>query len=120
MAEGFARKYGADVLAVQSAGLSPASIIVPRTYWAMEEKNIDLEGQFPKSFDVFNLRNFDLVVNISGHKLPGRTATPVETWNVADPIAMGAEEFREVRDDLERRVMRLILDRRLKQSASED
>ena len=117
MAEGFANRYGHDVLTAESAGLAPASIIVPRTYAAMEEKNITLDGHFPKGLETFNLRKFDLVVNISGRSLPKSSAKNVDTWEVPDPIAMGPEEFRVVRDDLERRVMRLILDQRQKQSS---
>lgn len=117
MAEGFANRYGADVLAAQSAGLAPAEIIVPRTYAAMEEKNINLDGHFPKSIDIFNVRKFDLLVNISGRKLPKGKAANTVAWDVPDPIGMGPEEFREVRDDLERRVMRLILEERMKRSS---
>src|SRR3954464_13235438 len=47
MAEGFARAYGSDVLDIQSAGLSPASIVQPLTAQTMMERNIRLDGQFP-------------------------------------------------------------------------
>lgn len=45
MAEGFARKYGSDVLEAASAGLSPASIVQPLTRKVMEAKNINIDGQ---------------------------------------------------------------------------
>lgn len=118
MAEGFAKKYGADVLSVESAGLAPAGIIVPETHQAMREKNIALEGQFPKSFHLLNPADFDVIVNMSGSKLPKESATHFETWPVRDPIGLGEDVFRRVRDDIEQRVMRLILEQRQKQSLS--
>ena len=50
MAEGFARAYGGDVMEAASAGLSPAVAVPPDTIRAMDEKNIDIRGQFPKSW----------------------------------------------------------------------
>src|ERR1700760_227104 len=38
MAEAFARAYGSDVLWVQSAGLSPASIVAPLTKQMLAER----------------------------------------------------------------------------------
>src|SRR5271165_2238746 len=48
MAEGFARAYGADVMAVQSAGLSPAVMVSPLTKTVLAERNIHIDDQFPK------------------------------------------------------------------------
>ena len=51
MAESFARAYGSDVLVPSSAGLFPAKAVPPDTLRAMEEKNLDLSGQVPKSLE---------------------------------------------------------------------
>ena len=48
MAEGFARKYGADVMEVGSAGLAPAAIVQPETHQVMNQKNINIDDQFPE------------------------------------------------------------------------
>jgi len=112
MAEGFARKYGSDVMEPLSAGLSPASIVQPLTKTVMEEKNINLEGQFPKSLDQVDVSTCDLIVNMSGVKLPTRLPIEVREWRVEDPIGRDEETYLAVRDQIEMAVMRLILDLR--------
>jgi len=109
MAAGFARTYGSDVLVVQSAGLAPAMTVSSLTHQVMLEKNIDIGDEFPKSLDIASLPDTDLIVNISGHPLPVKTETLVESWAVRDPIGESEEVYREVRDQIEQRVMRLIL-----------
>jgi arsenate reductase (thioredoxin) len=108
MAEGFARAYGADVLLASSAGLAPALAVQPLTHKVMLEKNIDLGPLYPKSIDMLH-GEFDLVVNMSGHKKPIQTKTPIEDWDVRDPIGEPEEVYRQVRDEIEQRVMRLVL-----------
>jgi arsenate reductase len=109
MAAGFARTYGADVLTVQSAGLAPAMTVSSLTRQVMLEKNIDIGQEFPKTLEMASPSGTDLIVNMSGHPLPGKTEAKVETWAVRDPIGESEEVYREVRDQIEQRVMRLIL-----------
>jgi arsenate reductase len=109
MAAGFARTYGSDVLIVESAGLAPAMTVSSLTHKVMLEKNIDIGEQFPKSLEMAPPSDADLIVNMSGHPLPGKTETPVENWTVRDPIGESEDVYREVRDQIEQRVMRLIL-----------
>jgi arsenate reductase (thioredoxin) len=108
MAEGFARAYGADVLIPKSAGLSPAMSVAPLTHKVMLEKNIDLGHLYPKSLDMLK-GSFDLVINMSGQAMPAGVEVPVEEWSVRDPIGESEAVYREVRDEIEQRVMRLVL-----------
>jgi len=117
MAEGFARTYGSDVLIAQSAGLAPASMIAPLTHKVMREKNIDLAKHYPKGLDHAVSRSCDIVINISGQKLMPFGPVQVEEWIVRDPIGQGEEIFREVANEIEQRVMRLILNMRAARSA---
>jgi protein-tyrosine-phosphatase len=112
MAEGFARKYGSDVLEAASAGFAPASIVQPLTKKVMEAKNISLETHFPKDLEHVPLSGFDLIVNISGRKLPTRLPIDVHEWTVEDPMGKAEEEFVAARDLIENLVMRLVLDLR--------
>ena len=112
MAEGFARKYGSDVLEPASAGLAPATIVQPLTKKVMEAKNINIDDQFPKNLDQVGVAQFDLIINMSGSKLPNRMQTEVREWNVVDPIGQSEETYTQVRDQLEHQVMHLILDLR--------
>jgi len=112
MAEGFARTYGTDVLIAASAGLSPAFTVAPDTVRAMDEKNIDIRDQFPKSLKQLGRAQFDLFVNMSGYDLPPEIDTPVRDWPVPDPIARDYETHCQIRDEIETRVMGLILELR--------
>ena len=89
MAEGFARRYGSDVMIAASAGLAPAYMVARDTIRAMDEKNIDIRDQFPKSLKQLGRANFDLFVNMSGYDLPPEIETPVREWDVPDPVARG-------------------------------
>jgi len=112
MAEGFARKYGSDVLEPSSAGIAPANIVQPLTKKVMEAKNINIDDQFPKDLDQVGVAQFDLIVNMSGNRLPGRTSVEVREWPIEDPIGQSEDIYVKVRDELENQVMRLILDLR--------
>jgi len=112
MAEGFARTYGADVLIAASAGLSPAFMVAQDTVRAMDEKNIDLRDQFPKSLKQLGRAQFDLLINMSGFDLPPEIDPPVRDWDVPDPIAEDYETHCKIRDEIETRVMGLILELR--------
>ncbi|HLJ13730.1 MAG TPA: hypothetical protein VKV15_04480 [Bryobacteraceae bacterium] len=117
MAEGFARAYGSDVMVARSAGLSPAGRIAPLTYQTMKERNILLDGQFPKGLDAFPpTERFDLVINLSGHSIPVDLNAPVEEWKVRDPIGEEPEVYQQVATQLENLVMTLIL--RLRREAA--
>ena len=111
MAEGFANKYGSDVLWAQSAGLGPAVSVDVLTIKVMAEKNIDLSGSFPKGVNEIDLDQFDLVINMSGSKLPSARIA-VEDWKVRDPVGQSEELFREIANIIEQLVMRLILELR--------
>ena len=112
MAEAFATAYGNDVLIAGSAGLSPASAVHPVTRQAMLEKNIDLTDHFPKAVRHLGRSTFDLIVNMSGSFIPNPPPGHIVDWDVEDPVYMDYEEHCEIRDEIERRVMDLILELR--------
>jgi arsenate reductase len=108
MAEGFARAYGSDVLIAKSAGVAPAMSVAPLTHKVMLEKNIDLGHVYPVNLARVE-GDFDLIINMSGEAVAAPKGVPVEDWTVRDPIGESEEVYREVRDEIERRVMRLVL-----------
>ena len=115
MAEGFARKYGADVMEPHSAGLGPAAIVAPLTSKVMLEKNVDMGGHFPKGLEAVGAGPFDLMINMSGQRLPAPQGVTVEEWKVRDPMGLSEEIFRQVANEIEQRVMRLVLQLRAQQ-----
>jgi arsenate reductase (thioredoxin) len=112
MAEGFARVYGSDVLIPASAGLTPANSVARDTLKAMDEKGISLREHFPKAIRHLGRVQFDFVINMSGHPISVPGAPETRTWDVTDPVTLAYEKHCEVRDEIERRVMELILELR--------
>jgi len=112
MAEGFARAYGADVMEARSAGIAPAAVVSPLTIQTMREKNIDVSKAWPKTLREAKTEGWDLIVNMSGERLAAKAVGPTEEWKVRDPIGESAEVFREVANQIEQLVMRLILNLR--------
>ena len=110
MAEAFARAYGSDVLVAASAGLTPASAVAPDTTRAMREKNIELKDHFPKHIKQLGRARFDVVVNMSGTDLESAPGAELISWAVDDPIRKDYKRHCEVRDEIERRVMNLVLE----------
>ena len=91
-----------------SAGLSPAGIIAPLTKKVMAEKNIDVSGQFPKGLEAIP-PGTELVINMSGQRMPVPPGTRIEEWKVLDPIGLSEDIFQQVASEIEQRVMRLVL-----------
>ena len=117
MAEGFAKSYGSDVMIAASAGLAPVLRVVPETVAIMAELNIDVSKHVPMPYDPFHVDYYDLVVNLSGFRLPGKAPKDLLDWKVKDPYMKSADVYRKVRDDIEERVMGLILQFRREQKA---
>lgn len=115
MAEGFARAYGADVMEPHSAGLYPTNVIASLTKKVMLEKNIDLTAHFPKGLEEIPPGRVDVLVNMSNQEMPAPPGATLETWKVRDPIGLSEDVFREVANEIEQRVMRLVLSLRVKQ-----
>ena len=111
MAEAFARAYGADIMEVQSAGVSPATYIAPLTKQTLSELNLNIDGHFPKGLDLLRHQHFDVVINMSGVPvtLPGAR---VLEWTVPDPIGRTDSYYRAVAAQIEALVMRLIVELR--------
>ncbi len=112
MAEGFAAKYGSDVMHAVSAGLAPAPIVQLLTKRVMEAKNINIDHQYPKDLTAVDPATFDIIVNMSGRKFPTSSTIDIRSWRVEDPIGKEEEVYVAVRDQIEMQVMHLILELR--------
>jgi arsenate reductase len=108
MAEGFARTYGRDVMLAESAGLAPAYIVPADTKTVMAEKGIDLSAAHPKGLKELPHFRPDVIVNLSGEPFSAPGAEVFE-WKVTDPYRGSLQLYRQVRDEIEQRVMGLVL-----------
>jgi arsenate reductase len=112
MAEGFARAYGGDILVAASAGLSPAPIVQPLTRHVLAQRNISIDDQFPKGMEILTQEQFDVIINMSGEKLPVVPGAIIRDWPVLDPIGQPEPIYKNVAEQIEGLVMRLILELR--------
>ena len=55
---------------------------------------------------------FDLIVNMSAFHLPGKLAVPAREWKVRDPYGENAAIYMQCCNDIETKVMHLILELR--------
>ena len=109
MAEGLARARFGDRAVVESAG-SAASGVNPNAVAVLAELGIDISRQYSKSVDTIDLARVDLVVTLCDEEVcpvvPGKVVRL--HWPLPDPVRAPAAEvqrrFREVRDELARRL----------------
>ncbi len=111
MAEGFARKYGDDLIDASSAGLAPLGSVPPLTTKVLAARGVDIPTQFSKGLEAV-MGPFDVVVNISGLKLPPPFDRGERRWEVGDPYGLSEEAYREAATEIETKVMALILELR--------
>ncbi len=111
IAEAFARSYGAGKLEAFSAGTMPSDSVNPSVVQAMLEKEIDLSKNKPKLINGDLLRDADRII-VMGCSAQGFCPAPllkkVEDWDIEDPKGKSLEKVREIRDEIERRVKKLI------------
>jgi protein-tyrosine-phosphatase len=109
MAEAFARVHGGDRIEAYSAGSQPSGKINPRAVEFMKEVGYDLTTRGSKSLDQFNGQRIDVAVTMGcGDACPLVRADRREEWEIPDPKHMPPEQYREVRDLIERKVKELI------------
>jgi arsenate reductase len=109
MAMGFFRHLAGDGAIAWSGGSEPASQINPAAVEAMRERGIDISGEFPKPWTDEVVRAADVVVTMGcGDACPIFPGKRYEDWVLDDPAGLGVEAVRPIRDEIERRVRRLL------------
>ena len=117
IAEGFARYYGKEMslrakdeaISVYSAGSRPSGIVNPMAVDVMKEKGIDISNQKSKGLDELPEGEFDVLVIMGcGDNCPTVSAKKRIEWRIKDPKGASIEVFREVRDDIEKKVLELL------------
>jgi len=115
MAEGFAKAMGLEAF---SAGTHPEDSVHPLAIAVMAEKGIDISHHCPKPLDLEFAKTVDLIVTVCGEadaecvRLP--LPVPKVHWDLPDPAKVEGDEetrltaFRQVRDEIERRLQELL------------
>ena len=109
MAEAFARMHAADGVEAASSGSRPSGRVNPRAVEFMKEVGYDLSTHTSKSLDQFNGREVEVAVTMGcGDNCPLVRAKRREEWQIPDPKEMAPEQYREVRDLIQRKVKELL------------
>jgi arsenate reductase len=112
MAEGFANYYGKGWLGASSAGIHPAGFISKEAAVVMAEKGIDLSICRSKGLSAIPLERMDWIVTLDPALVHSvKTAAPrtqLLHWFLADPIGESLDFFRNVRDQIEIKVLDLL------------
>jgi protein-tyrosine-phosphatase len=111
IAEAFANRYGKGKFIVSSAGNKPADKINPIVVEVLKEKGIDISMNKPKLLTFQMAQDSDLVVTMGCNDqgiCPGPFFKPTIDWKLEDPKGKPIEKVREIRDDIDNRVQRLI------------
>lgn len=108
MAEGFARYYGKEI-SVYSSGSMPSGIVNAMAVEVMKEKGIDISNHKSKGLDTLPEGEFDVLVTMGcGDECPTVSARKRIDWQIKDPKGASIEVFREVRDEIEKKVLELL------------
>ena len=109
MAAGLLKHHAAGRVRVRSAGSAPADQINPAAVSAMAELCIDLRQEFPKRLSDEFVNAADVVITMGcGDTCPIYPGKRYEDWEVDDPAGQNLETVRRIRDDIDRRVQRLL------------
>lgn len=116
MAEALLRSHAGDRVLATSAGTDPAlgATLNEESVAAVAEFGADMSSGTPKGIDPRVLRRADRVVVLGRHasleQVEGMRGT-IETWETDEPSLRGihgTERMRLLRDDIDRRVRRLL------------
>jgi len=100
MAEGIARHLGHEAA---SAGTHPASQVSENALRILESKGIATDGLEPKSVDLFNAEDFDMVISMGcGVSCPMMRID--QDWELDDPVGQPLAVFEATAQEIERRM----------------
>ena len=111
MAEGFFNKYAPQGNRAISAGTKPVAELNPLAVNAIKEVGIDISHQKSKGITDDMMRNSTKIVNMGcmdKESCPTLFLNNVIDWNIEDPKGKSVDKVREIRDEIERRVKKLV------------
>jgi arsenate reductase len=111
MAEGFFRKYAPSLYKGISAGTKPVSQINPLAVEVMKEVGIDISNQKSKDITQDMMRNSAYIVNMGcmeKESCPTLFLHNLVDWHIEDPKGKSIENVREIREEIEHRVKKLV------------
>ena len=109
MAAGFVDKLAGGRVVVRSAGSEPGDAINPVAVEAMAEVGVDISAERPKPLTDDGVQAADVVITMGcGDACPIYPGKRYEDWDLEDPAGKDLETVRQIRDEIEARVRRLL------------
>ena len=109
MAAAFLTSLSKGAIEVRSAGSQPADKVNPAAVAAMAEVGIDIASGQPRLLTDSAVRTADVVVTMGcGDACPFYPGRRYEDWVLDDPAGLGVEAVRPIRDEIRKRVERLV------------
>ena len=109
MAAGLVKLRSEGRVHVRSAGSAPGDEINPAVIQVMSEIGVDMTEEFPKPLTDEVVRAADVVITMGcGDACPIYPGKRYEDWELEDPAGENVETVRRIRDEIDRRVQRLI------------
>src|SRR5215210_263437 len=109
MAAGYLNHLSNSAIEVRSAGSEPADKINPAAVQAMAEEGIDITAEQPKILTTDAVEASDVVITMGcGDTCPFYPGKRYEDWELEDPAGKDLEAVRAIRDEIERRVRKLL------------
>lgn len=113
MAAGYLTHLAGDAIEVRSAGSAPRDSINPTVVEAMREEGIDLTDQKPKILTTDAVQASDVVITMGcGDVCPFFPGKRYLDWQLDDPAGQGLDAVRPIRDEMRRRIEKLITELR--------
>jgi arsenate reductase len=109
MAAGYLQHLAGDRIDVLSAGSQPADQVNAAAVAAMAEAGIDIATEQPTLLTDSAVQTADVVVTMGcGDECPFYPGKRYEDWVLDDPAGLDVAAVRPIRDEIRRRVERLI------------
>jgi arsenate reductase len=109
MAAAYLTHLSNGAVEVRSAGSAPAAEVNPAAVQALAEVGIDISAERPKILTDAAVRESDVVITMGcGDACPFYPGKRYEDWVLDDPAGKGVEDVRPIRDEIRRRVERLL------------
>lgn len=109
MAAGYMSALSGGAVEVRSGGSEPGNEINPIAIEAMREEGIDISAGVPQLMTTEQVRNSDVVITMGcGDVCPIFPGKRYEDWELVDPKGLALEDVRPIRDDIKRRIERLL------------
>jgi len=97
-------------MAADSAGTQPTDSVNPMVVQVMREVGIDISHRKPKMLTLEMMEKAGRVISMGCGVEESCPAgiVPMEDWGIDDPEGRPLEDVRRIRDEIKRRVMKLI------------